>query len=368
MWVGLQPDAPSELPGDTPDADPPAAPAPVAIIMARFPTLARRHTMHILITGGAGFLGRKLATALLARGSLAGADGAPRRIERITLVDLAPAADFAGERVRSIAGDLGDATLLDRAFVRGVDGVFHLAAVVSGEAEANFDLGWRVNVDATRALLERCRALSTPPRVAFASSVAVFGGALPDRVPDSQALTPQSSYGAQKAVGELLVHDYARKGFIDGRSLRLPTVTVRPGKPNKAASSFASGIIREPLSGVEANCPVDPSTRMWLVSPRTIVDSLIVGYEAPASAFPPSHSVNVPGISVTVREMVDALRRVASAAVANLVTFRHDPVIDRIVRTWPRDFDAQVGRALGMHADADFESIVRQYVEHDLPR
>ncbi|MBP6564315.1 MAG: NAD-dependent epimerase/dehydratase family protein, partial [Burkholderiales bacterium] len=225
-----------------------------------------------------------------------------------------------------------------------------------------------VNVDATRPLLERCRTLPAPRRVAFASSVAVFGGALPERVPDDQVLTPQSSYGAQKAVCELLVHDYARKGFVDGRSLRLPTVTVRPGKPNKAASSFASGIIREPLSGVEAVCPVDVSTRMWLVSPRTIIGSLIAGYEAPASAFPPSHSVNVPGISVTVREMVDALRRVAGDAVADRVVFRHDPAIDRIVRTWPRDFDAKVGHALGMRTDTGFEAIVRQYVDHDMPR
>jgi len=324
--------------------------------------------MHLLITGGAGFLGRKLASALLARGTVAGPDGAARPIERVTLVDLAPASGFDDPRVTALAGDLADAALLDRVFARGVDGVFHLAAVVSGEAEANFDLGWRVNVDATRALLERCRALASPPRVVFASSVAVFGGALPDRVPDDQALTPQSSYGAQKAVGELLVHDYARKGFLDGRSLRLPTVTVRPGKPNKAASSFASGIVREPLAGVEANCPVDRTTRMWLLSPRAVIASLVAGYEAPASALPVSHSVNVPGISVTVAEMVDALRRVAGDAVADRVTFRHDPVIDRIVRTWPRDFDAKIGRSLGMRADPDFASIVRQYVEHDMPK
>ena len=324
--------------------------------------------MHILITGGACFLGRKLASALLARGTLAGPDGAQLPIDRLTLVDIASAADVADARVTSLVGDLGDPALLGRAFATGVDGVFHLAAVVSGEAESNFDLGWRVNVDATRTLLERCRTLPSPPRFAFASSVAVFGGALPDRVPDDQVVTPQSSYGAQKAVCELLVHDYARKGFVDGRSLRLPTVTVRPGKPNKAASSFASGIVREPLAGVEAACPVDASTRMWLVSPRTIVDSLIAGYEAPASALPPSHAVNVPGISVTVGEMVDSLARVAGNEIAARVVFRHDPVVDRIVRTWPRDFDAKVGHALGMRTDASFDAIVRQYVEHDMPR
>jgi nucleoside-diphosphate-sugar epimerase len=323
--------------------------------------------MHILITGGAGFLGRKLASALLARGAIAGPDGSTRPLTRLTLLDIAEGGAVDDARVTRLAGDLADATLLDRAFVDGVDGVFHLAAVVSGEAEANFDLGWRVNVDATRALLERCRALAAPPRVVFASSVAVFGGALPDRVPDDQVLTPQSSYGAQKAVGELLVHDYARKGFLDGRSLRLPTITVRPGRPNKAASSFASGIIREPLAGVEATCPVDRTTRMWVLSPLAVIASLVAGYEAPASALPSSHSVNVPGISVTVGEMVDALRRVAGDAVAGRVVFRHDAAIDRIVRTWPRDFDAKLGRSLGMRTDADFEAIVRQYIEHDRP-
>ena len=314
--------------------------------------------MHVLITGGAGFLGRKLAHALLAR----------RDVTRLTLVDIARGDDLGDARVHGLAGDLNDAALLERAFAGGVDGVFHLAAVVSGEAEANFDLGWRVNVDATRALLERCRALGNAPRVVFASSVAVFGGALPDKVPDDQVLTPQSSYGAQKAVGEMLVHDYARKGFVDGRSLRLPTVTVRPGKPNKAASSFASGIIREPLAGVEAACPVDRATRMWLLSPRAVIANLMIGYDAPASALPVSHSLNVPGISVTVGEMVDDLRAVAGDAVADRVRFRHDAAIDRIVRTWPRDFDAKAGRALGMRADADFASIVRQYIEHDAPR
>lgn len=324
--------------------------------------------MHILITGGAGFLGVKLAAGLLARGSIAGPDGRDRELRKLTLVDAAPAAGSTDRRVARLAGDLADPALLDRAFEGGVDGVFHLAAVVSGEAEADFDLGWRVNVDATRALLERCRALPAPPRVVFASSVAVFGGDLPDRVPDDQVLTPQSSYGAQKAVGELLVHDYARKGFLDGRSLRLPTVTVRPGRPNKAASSFASGIVREPLAGIEAVCPVDRATRMWVLSPRSAIENLIRGYEAPASALPSSHAVNVPGISVTVGEMVDALRGAAGDAVADRVVFRHDAAVDRIVRTWPRDFDAKAGDALGMRADDGFSSIIGQYIRHDMPR
>ena len=231
-----------------------------------------------------------------------------------------------------MAGDVADPAFVAAAIGGDTDSVFHLAAVVSGEAEANFDLGWRVNFDATRHLLERCRALARPPKVVFTSSVAVFGGALPDVVPDTQALTPQSSYGAQKAVGELLVHDYTRKGFLDGRSLRLPTVSVRPGKPNKAASSFASGILREPLAGVDAICPVPAETRMWLLSPRRVIENLLIGHEAPAAALTQGRSVNVPGISVTVGGMVDALRRVAGDAVAARVRFAPDPAIERIVR------------------------------------
>lgn len=324
--------------------------------------------MRIVITGGAGFLGRRLARAILDRGRLTDAAGGERNVREVMLVDVAAAEGFADPRVRTISGDVADPALVAAAVTSGTDSVFHLAAVVSGEAEANFDLGWRVNVDATRHLLERCRALAKPPKVVFSSSVAVFGGALPDVVPDTQALAPQSSYGAQKAVGELLVHDYTRKGFLDGRSLRLPTVSVRPGKPNKAASSFASGILREPLAGVDATCPVPADTRMWLISPRRVIENLLIGHEAPASAFTRGRSVNVPGISVTVGGMLDALRRVAGDAAAARVRFESDPVIERIVRSWPRDFDAAYGRSLGMTADADFDAIVRQYIDDELRR
>lgn len=324
--------------------------------------------MRILITGGAGFLGRKLARAILDRGKLTDASQRVRDVTTLVLLDLVAADGFDDPRVQVLSGDLADARMLEHAFAGGADSVFHLAAVVSGEAEANFDLGWRVNVDATRLLLERCRASTTPAKLVFSSSVAVFGGALPEVVPDDQVLVPQSSYGAQKAVGELYVHDYSRKGFIDGRSLRLPTISVRPGKPNKAASSFASGILREPLNGIDAVCPVGAETRMWLLSPRRVIESLILGHEAPASAFTHARSVNVPGISVTVGEMLEALRRVAGDAVAARVAFRNDPVIDRIVRTWPRNFDAAFGKTLGMRADADFDSIVRQYIADELKR
>ena len=325
--------------------------------------------MHVVITGGAGFLGQKLARKLLAGATLSGPDGQKREVTKLTLFDVAaPAPDIAQDkRVKVVTGDIGDKATVDGVVTDSAASVFHLAAVVSGEAEADFDLGWRVNVDAMRALLERCRALGTAPRFVFASSCAAFGGPLPARLPDDQTPTPQSSYGAQKVVGEYLVYDYTRKGFLDGRSLRLPTVTVRPGKPNKAASSFASGIIREPLAGVEAVCPVAPETRMWLTSPATVVDNLIAGHEAAPSAFGHTRSVNLPGISVTVREMVDALARVAGADVASRVVWKRDPAIEKIVLTWPADFEATFARTLGMRADTDFEGIVRAYAAETGP-
>jgi nucleoside-diphosphate-sugar epimerase len=324
--------------------------------------------MRIVITGGAGFLGLRLARALLARERITDARGNARAIREIVLLDIAPAPDLGDTRVRAIAGDLTDPAVIERTVTADTDTVFHLAAVVSGQAEAEFDVGMRINLDATRALLERCRRLAAPPKFVFTSSLAVFGGPLPDPVPDDAVLTPQASYGAQKAIGELLVYDMTRKGFIDGRSLRLPTVTVRPGKPNKAASSFASGIIREPLAGVNAPCPVAPATKMWVISPRAAVANLVIGHEAPASAFAHTRSVNVPGISVAVGDMVAALRRVAGDAFADRVLWQYDPVIDRIVSTWPSNFAPKLGPSLGMRADADFESIIRAYIADDAPR
>jgi nucleoside-diphosphate-sugar epimerase len=327
--------------------------------------------MRIVITGGAGFLGTRLARELLLRGTLTDAAGRTREIASIVLLDVAPSSLVGpmrtDKRVTSFAGDLADPATVASAVTPDTDSVFHLAAVVSGQAEADFDLGMRINLDATRALLERCRTLAAPPKFVFTSSLAVFGGPLPDPVPDNAPITPQASYGAQKAIGEYLVYDMTRKGFIDGRSLRLPTVTVRPGKPNKAASSFASGIIREPLSGVESRCPVAPTTKMWVQSPRAVIDNLIVGHEAPASSFQFTRSINVPGISVAVGAMVESLRRVAGAAVAERVQWVCDPAIDRIVSTWPSNFAPELGRSLGMKADADFDGIVRTYIADDMP-
>jgi nucleoside-diphosphate-sugar epimerase len=324
--------------------------------------------MRIVITGGAGFLGSRLALRLLQRGMLTDAKGRQREIAQIVLLDVVSATLPADPRLISIAGDLADAAVVERAVTRDTDTVFHMAAVVSGQAEADFDIGMRVNLDATRLLLERCRKLDAPPKFVFTSSLAVFGGPVPDPVTDDAPVTPQASYGAQKLIGEYLVYDMTRKGFLDGRSLRLPTVTVRPGKPNKAASSFASGIIREPLAGVDAICPVAPATRMWVQSPRAVIENLIIGHEAPATAFAHTRSVNVPGICVSVADMVAALRRVAGDAVADRVKWIYDPVIDKIVATWPANFAPRLGPALGMKADPDFESIVRAYMADDMPK
>lgn len=322
--------------------------------------------MRVVITGGGGFLGSRLARAILERGALTDSRGNVRTLRELVLVDIIAPAPSQDPRVRAVQGGLDNRAIADAVIAPDTDTVFHLAAVVSGEAEADFDIGMRVNVDATRNVLERCRACSTPPKVVFASSLAVFGGNLPDPVPDDAPLTPQSSYGTQKAIGELLVSDMSRKGYIDGRSLRLPTIVVRPGKPNRAASSFASGIIREPLAGVPAACPVAPGTRMWLQSPHAVIDNLIAGHEAPAERLG-SRSVNVPGISVAVADMVQALRIVAGDAVADLVHWDCDPVIDRIVSTWPARFTAKAGRALGMRADENFESIVRAHAADTAP-
>lgn len=318
--------------------------------------------MRVVITGGAGFLGSRLAHAILARGSLTDAHGRARPVRELVLVDVVAPPDHDDPRVRAMQGSLDDRTVVAAAITPDTESVFHLAAVVSGEAEADFDIGMRVNLDGTRNVLERCRACTTPPKVVFASSLAVFGGTLPDPVPDDARLTPQSSYGTQKAIGELLVADMSRKGFLDGRSLRLPTIVVRPGKPNRAASSFASGIIREPLSGVTAPCPVAPATRMWIQSPRTVIANFLIGHEADAASLPPARAVNVPGLCVSVEEMVAALRRVAGDEVASRVRWEYDPAIDRIVSTWPARFKGDAGRALGMRADEDFDGVVRAHV------
>jgi nucleoside-diphosphate-sugar epimerase len=323
--------------------------------------------MHVLITGGAGFLGKALAARLLQRGQLSAASGHDQPIDEITLTDMVRADGFDDRRVTQVVGDLADRTLLERVITPDTAAIFHLAAVVSGQAEADFDLGMRVNLDGTRVLLEVCRAAGHRPRVVFASSVAVYGGALPEVVLESTPLTPQTSYGTQKAIAELLVADYTRKGFVDGRALRLPTVTVRPGKPNAAASSFASGIIREPVNGEESVCPVERSTRMWVISPDSAVGGLIYAHDLPAERLGFQRSISLPGLSVTVGEMAAALERVAGAEAAARIRWQPDPRITRLVDTWPGMLDASRARELGFPHDENFDAIVRAYVESRTP-
>ena len=319
--------------------------------------------MHIVITGGAGFLGSHLARQLLIRGTLTGSNGQEQTISRITLLDVVPAHGFDDPRIESITGDIADSAVIDRVITKETQSIFHLAAIVSGQAEEDFALGMRINFDATRLILERARTLGSKPRVVFTSSVAVYGGDLPAKVPDNIQLMPQGSYGAQKAMGELLINDYSRKGYIDGRALRMPTISVRPGAPNKAASSFASGIIREPLNGQKALCPVSADTRLWVLSPRKGIQTLIHAHEIDGAAFGKERFLAVAGLSVTVREMVDALAEVASKAVCDLIEWKEDANITRLVNTWPGDFEATRAKAMGFTADDNYASIIRAHIE-----
>ncbi|HEY9273606.1 D-erythronate dehydrogenase [Achromobacter sp.] len=324
--------------------------------------------MKILITGGAGFLGQRLARRLLERGTLTLDGGKPEAITQIGLLDVVQAPGPDDPRIHAQVGDIADPAVLRQAIGTDTRVIFHLAAIVSGQAEADFDLGMRINLDASRALLETCRTLGHQPRVIFTSSVAVYGGTLPDIVRDDTALNPQSSYGTQKAIAELLLADYTRRGYVDGRVLRLPTISVRPGRPNAAASSFASGIIREPLNGVEAACPVRAETRLWLLSPRGAIQALIAGCELDAAAVADRAPINLPGVSVTAAGMVQALRDVAGDDVAGRVSWQPDERVERIVGSWPGRWDTARAEKLGLRGDADFAAIIRAYLADDLPR
>jgi nucleoside-diphosphate-sugar epimerase len=322
--------------------------------------------MKVLITGGAGFLGQQLVRALLDAGSLDLADASGKAIEHpvdsIVCFDVIEGG-IKERRVSNKTGDLGDAATVAGLLDANTAVVVHLAAVVSGTAEADFDLGMRVNLDGTRNLLDACRARGHRPRVLFSSSIAVFGGDLPAVVTDATTPTPQGSYGTQKLIGELLVQDYTRKGFIDGRSVRVPTATVRPGKPNGAASGFASGIIREPLAGVEAVLPVPEETAMWVASPRAIVGMFLHALQLSPGEWGWHRSVNLPGFVVTMTEALATLHAVGGDAALALVKRQPDPQVQKLVSTWAARFDTARAKAMGFKADSDFKGIVRAYVE-----
>lgn len=322
--------------------------------------------MKVLITGGAGFLGRRLANKLLQRGVLKNAEGDEEKIDQLVLFDAIPVQGFSDPRVTVVQGDAADPQAVSRVIDAETASIFHLAAVVSSQSEDDFDLGMRVNLDATHILFEACRRVGHCPKVIFASSLAVYGGNLPEIVHDDTAPNPQTSYGVQKAICELLLSDYSRKGFIDGRGLRLPTISVRPGKPNKAASSFASGIIREPLNDVDTVCPVTPDMHLWLLSPRQAVECMIRAHELGAESFGQNHILNLPGVTVTVGEMVETLGRIAGPAATRKIHWEANPAIQRIIGTWPTRWDTRRAEMLGFKGDHDFESIVRAYIKDDL--
>ncbi len=321
--------------------------------------------MRVLITGGSGFLGARLARTLLARGRLDG-----RRIEQVVLADqaAAPADLLADARVQGRVGKLLDhaSGLRGEAF----DGIFHLASAVSGECEADFDLGMGSNLDSTRALLDALRLRqqggAAATKLVFSSSIAVFGPdpayPFPPLVGDDTLPTPQTSYGAQKHICEHLIADYTRKGFIDGRAARLVTVTVRPGRPNGAASSFFSGIIREPLAGEQGLLPVDTSVSHAMASPQSMVDGLVKVYEASREAFVGRTALTMPGLNVTVQQMLDALAKVAGPRVRALVKLQRDERVAAIVANWPRGVTAKRAAALGIQAESSFEEIIRKYI------
>ena len=322
--------------------------------------------MHILIIGAAGMVGRKLAARLAQDGSVDG-----KAIDRLTLVDvIEPTPPTTGIETRTAALDLSASGAAGRAVSGRPDLIFHLAAIVSGEAEADLEKGYRINLDGTRLLLDAIRAHHEAdfyrPRVVFSSSIAVFGGDLPDIVPEDFRLTPQTSYGAQKAMGELFLADYARRGIIEGVGIRLPTIVVRPGKPNRAASGFFSGIIREPLAGQEAILPVDESVRHWVTSPRSAVGFLLHAATIDTARLEGRPNLSMPGLAVTVGEQIEALRQVAGNDAVALIRREPGSAIARMVGGWVRALDPVRATELGFVAETRFEDIIKAHIEDEL--
>jgi len=323
--------------------------------------------MNILIIGAAGMVGRKLTAALLGQGTLRN-----KTITRLDLVDVArpPAPEALNVEVVTQAADISDPKTAERLIASPPDVIFHLAAIVSGEAELDFEKGYAVNLDGIRYLLEAIRQASKHesycPRFVFTSSIAVFGAPFPDKITDDFFQTPRTSYGTQKAIGELLLSDYSRRGFVDGVGIRLPTICIRPGAPNKAASGFFSSILREPLVGQSAVLPVDPSARHWHASPRAAVRFLVHAAQMDTAALGTRRSLNMPGLSATVGEQIEALRRVAGNKAVSLIRYEHDPMIAEMVEGWAKDFDTSRALALGFVAETSFDEIIRIHIEDEL--
>ncbi|QRM56115.1 D-erythronate dehydrogenase [Sinorhizobium sp. BG8] len=323
--------------------------------------------MHVMVIGAAGMVGRKLVEAFAA-----GPDSFGKPIDRLTLVDVIPPTippALSGVSA-ALAIDLSDADAAARLIATRPDVIFHLAAIVSGEAEADFDKGYRVNLDGTRALFEAIRHEGRrepyKPRVIFASSIAVFGEPFPEKIGDEFFTTPLTSYGTQKAICELLLSDYTRRGFFDGIGIRLPTICIRPGTPNKAASGFFSNILREPLAGQEAVLPVDESVRHWFASPRSAVGFFLHAALIDTAKIGPRRNLTMPGLSALVGEEIEALRRVAGEKAVRLIRREPDPVIRRIVSGWATDFDARRARELGFTAESNFDEIIRIHIDDEL--
>jgi nucleoside-diphosphate-sugar epimerase len=321
--------------------------------------------MHILVLGAAGMVGRKLVERLTRDGQLGG-----RSIARMTLFDVVSptAPSGASFEVTTLSGDLASSGEAEKLVAGRPDVIFHLAAIVSAEAEADFEKGYRVNLDGTENLFEAIRHLGGGyrPRVVFTSSIAVFGAPFPGAIPDEFHLTPLTSYGTQKAIGELLLADYSRRGFFDGVGIRLPTIVVRPGRPNKAASGFFSGIIREPLNGEEAILPVADTVMHWHASPRAAVGFLIHAATMDTAPLGARRSLTMPGLAATVADQIEALRRVAGDKAVGLIRRQPDPVVAGIVDGWPRQFDARRAKEFGFKAESTFDEIIRVYVEEEL--
>lgn len=319
--------------------------------------------MKILVTGAAGMIGRKLTARLAADGSL---NRSP--IERIVLTDVAaPDIPSGALPIDALAADLSAPGAAARLVAARPDVIFHLAAIVSGEAELDFDKGYRINLDGTRALLDAIRTQENyRPKFVFASSIAVFGAPFPDAIPDDFVLTPLTSYGTQKAMGELLLADFTRRGFLDGIGIRLPTICVRPGKPNRAASGFFSSIIREPLAGQDAVLPVDDDVRHWFASPRAAIDCLMHAASLRRDSLGDRINLTMPGVSCTVGEQIAALQRIAGDKVAARIRREPDVMIRRVVAGWPRNFDARRAIALGFQVERSFDDIVRAHIVDEL--